>query len=127
MKLGRARWSGEFRGGEVKWPMSVRVFNGRDYWPFVCRRPAPSLSPCKTQHSVHTDDDILIKLTKAAAARGSETATISSGGAEDGGRRRSKQRLPCRRDGEPVIQPNGSIKKNVLHGGLHPQTRFYRC
>lgn len=48
VKMGRARWNTEFREGEVKWSMSVAVFNAWDYCPFVCSELTQSLSPCKT-------------------------------------------------------------------------------
>ncbi len=65
----------EFRGGEVKWSMSVAVFNAWDYCPFVCSELTQSLSLCKTHshHLPHTVTDILIKLTMA----GKYTAAIS--------------------------------------------------
>lgn len=34
-RMGGEDGEGKMERGEVKWPMSVVVFNGRDYWPFV--------------------------------------------------------------------------------------------
>lgn len=51
--MGRGRWNREFRGGEVKWSMSVAVFNTWDYYPFVCGELTQSLSLCKTHSTIY--------------------------------------------------------------------------
>lgn len=57
VKIGKRRWTIDFRGGEVKWSMSAAVFNTWDYGPFVCSEHTQSLSPCKTLSNCHRHPD----------------------------------------------------------------------
>lgn len=89
MQIRKRRRSIEFGVGEVKWSMSVAVFNTWDYGPF-CVQPARSISKPRVRHP-SAAMDIQIKPAEAAPVHSGNQQAISkrriNGGDEERGNR----------------------------------------
>lgn len=87
VQIRKRRRSIEFGVGEVKWSMSVAVFNTWDYGPF-CVQPAHSITEPRVRHP-HAATDIQIKPAEAAPVHGGNQRAISkrriNGGDEERG------------------------------------------